>query len=100
MRIDDQAFLNLIASTTSRFDLWEKVLQTARVKTFAEIGVWKGEYAEAMLKRCPAIERYYMIDPWATLPDWNKPFNVEPKAFEEVYDEAMKRTEFASSKRN
>jgi hypothetical protein len=69
------------------------------VKTVLEVGVWKGVYAEEILKRCPAIEKYYMIDPWATLPDWNKPFNVAPKEFEEVCREAMTRTEFAASKR-
>jgi hypothetical protein len=64
-----------------------------------EVGVWKGEYAQQILERCDFIERYYMIDPWAKLPDWNKPFNVSPELFEEVYDEAMKRTDFAAAKR-
>src|SRR4051795_11622675 len=99
MNIDEKGFLNLVAKPTSRIDLWASILKEANVKTLAEVGVWKGEYAEEILKRCPAIEKYYMIDPWATLPDWNKPFNVAPKEFDEVCREAMTRTEFAASKR-
>lgn len=99
MRIDDQDFFNGLAKATSRIELWASIVQAANMKTILEVGVWKGEYAEEILKRCPMIKKYYMIDPWATLPDWNKPFNVAPKAFEEVYDEAMERTEFASPKR-
>src|SRR3954451_11830378 len=99
MNIEETGFLNLVANPTSRIELWASILKEANVKTLAEVGVWKGEFAEEILKRCPMIEKYYMVDPWATLPDWNKPFNVAPKAFEEVFTEAMKRTEFASSKR-
>jgi predicted O-methyltransferase YrrM len=40
-----------------------------------------------------------MVDPWANLPNWNKPFNVSAEAFKEVYEEAMKNTAFAASKR-
>lgn len=40
-----------------------------------------------------------MIDPWQTLPDWNKPFNVDSRAFDKVLSEAMHNTEFAESKR-
>jgi hypothetical protein len=64
-----------------------------------EVGVWRGEYAKQILEQCEFIKRYYMIDPWATLPDWNKPFNVSPEVFEEVYEEAMTKTDFASSRR-
>jgi hypothetical protein len=40
-----------------------------------------------------------MIDPWANLPDWNKPFNVAPDVFADIYEEMLARTEFASDKR-
>lgn len=39
-----------------------------------------------------------MIDPWAHLPDWNKPMNVDREEFNRVYDEAMQKTAFASAK--
>jgi len=37
-----------------------------------------------------------MIDPWAHLPDWNKPFNVDDQTFEEVSAEALLKTDFAA----
>ena len=40
-----------------------------------------------------------MIDPWAHLPNWNKPFNVDDLTFEEVYAEALRKTDFAASRR-
>lgn len=89
---------SLIAGTDNRLDMWAKVLSEAKPEETLEIGVWKGDFAEYILRKCPNINRYYMIDPWATLPDWNKPFNVEPKVFEEVYNEAMLKTEFAKQK--
>ncbi len=84
--------------TENRIDLWLQFLRQANPKTVAEIGVWKGDYAAAILDGVPSIERYVMIDPWARLPDWNKPFNVTPEEFADVYDEAMKKTEFASER--
>lgn len=60
--------------------------------------MWKGAFAERILKECEQIEQYHMIDPWTTLPDWNKPLNVGPETFERAYEEAMQRTAFASNK--
>jgi hypothetical protein len=99
MNINDSEFQRITSNATSRFDLWSEFLKATRVKTMVEVGVWRGEYAQAIFENCPLLEQYYMIDPWANLPDWNKPYNVDAKAFDDVYDEAMKRTEFASSKR-
>lgn len=52
-----------------------------------------------MLKALPGIETYTMIDPWRTLPGWNKPANWWQELFDGVYDEAMTRTAFAGAKR-
>lgn len=65
----------------------------------AEIGVWKGDFAERILRECSQVEQYYMIDPWASLPDWNKPFNVAPAMFDEIYQEMLAKTDFASERR-
>lgn len=65
----------------------------------AEIGVWKGEFSRQILERCAGVERYFMIDPWANLPDWNKPLNVDQARFDDVHDEAMRRTDFARERR-
>jgi predicted O-methyltransferase YrrM len=83
----------------NRFDLWTQIINQKSPKNIAEIGVWKGDFAASILDQCPSIEKYLMIDPWANLPDWNKPFNVTPEAFTEIYEEAMHKTEFASGKR-
>jgi hypothetical protein len=99
MKLEDAKFVQSAKKATSRIQLWIEILKEAAVQSMAEVGVWKGEYAEEVLKQCEHIRQYYMIDPWATLPDWNKPFNVATQEFREVYNEAMKRTEFAASKR-
>ena len=97
--LEDLPMHSLLAGVTSRFEIWEHLLRITRARIVLEVGVWKGSFARQILERCEFIERYYMIDPWANLPDWNKPFNVSNEAFEEVYAEAMRQTEFASSKR-
>jgi hypothetical protein len=99
VNIESPQFAELVGDATSRIDLWGRLLKTLQIGSLAEVGVWKGEFARQMLERCPAIQRYYLIDPWAQLPDWNKPFNVEARAFDEVYAEALKNTEFAADKR-
>jgi hypothetical protein len=85
--------------STNRLDLWTQIINQVSAKYIAEIGVWKGDFAASMLGKCPTIEKYYMVDPWAQLPDWNKPFNVSNKEFKAVYDEALQKTGFASEKR-
>jgi hypothetical protein len=90
--------MKLPQQTCDRFDLWTNIINQTKPKTVAEVGVWKGDFAVAALAKCPCIEKYTMIDPWAQLPDWNKPFNVGNKEFLEVYDEAIRKTAFASDK--
>ena len=99
MKVEDSDFLHLIANATSMIQLWSRVLRATNVRTMLEVGVWKGDFAKQILEECDFIERYYMIDPWANLPDWNKPFNVPSEIFEEVYAEAMKKTDFADLRR-
>jgi len=98
MNINDTELLEIASGSTSRFELWRKVLNATNSKTLVEVGVWKGDFAKEVLEQCANIEKYYMIDPWATLPDWNKPFNVDARTFDDVYAEAMKKIEFASEK--
>jgi len=89
---------HIAAASDNRTQLWANVLREVNVKEFAEVGVWKGDFAKKILKQCDFIQRYYMIDPWANLDDWNKPFNVPMEVFDDVYDEAMSKTSFASDK--
>lgn len=99
MRIERPEFLDVVTAAASREEQWITILKAAKVKTMAEVGIWKGEFARAILRRCRLVKRYYMIDPWAHLPDWNKPWNLDQAALDEVYEEAMKNTRFASSRR-
>lgn len=54
------------------------------LQQIAEIGVYRGDFAQALLQRCEGLTRYYMIDPWKHLTDWNKPAN-HPDAQLEAY---------------
>jgi len=88
-----------ISDSSSRFDLMAALINEFEVKNFAEIGVWKGEFSEYILKNCPSIELYYMIDPWEHLSNWNKPCNLSSEELSSAYSEALERTEFARDKR-
>lgn len=98
MNIEEPQFQQMVSAASSRFELWNQILRAANVQTMVEVGVWKGEFAKQILEQCDFLRRYYMVDPWANLPDWNKPANVKPEVFEEIYNEAMRNTEFASSR--
>ena len=87
-----------IESCASRFDLWSLILERIRPAAVLEIGVWKGDFARHLLSHHAFIERYYMIDPWRPLPDWNKPLNVSNADFEDAYRQALERTAFAKEK--
>lgn len=98
MNIEDSKLRDLTLGSASRFQLWEQILNALNAKTMVEVGVWKGDFAKQVLEQCGLIERYYMIDPWALLPDWKKPLNVDTQVFDDVYAEAMEKTAFASEK--
>jgi len=83
----------------SRFQLWARFLQQAGACSVAEIGVWRGEFTEAILRSCPQLKLYYMVDAWRHLEGWNKPANTSDIEFENIFAEAMRRTEFASERR-
>lgn len=87
------------AKSRDRLELWRKVFSADIIKTICEVGVYKGEFAEGILRTCPAIEQYYMIDPWRHLAAWNKPANKNNDEFEEIFSEAMARTEEFASRR-
>lgn len=99
MNIDGIDIAALLRGYSSRGELWERFLCAQHTRVMAEVGVWKGDFAADVLKAASHIEIYYMIDPWANLPDWNKPFNVRPEAFDEIYREMNAKTAFATHKR-
>ena len=79
--------------------MWVEFIKANECKVVAELGVFKGAFAETVLKECPSVEKYVMIDPWRHLEDWNKPANAEDDIFKAFYEETMQRTDFAKEKR-
>jgi Methyltransferase domain len=82
-----------------REDIWSQIIQLLEAKSFLELGVFRGAFAENLLRRCQSIVHYYMLDPWQHLDDWNKPANVDQSAFDGIYAQAMATTEFARERR-
>ena len=65
-------------------ELWTRFVGETAAAAVAEIGVYRGQFAEKLLGDCPGISTYYMIDPWRNLADWNKPANKSDDVFREV----------------
>ena len=83
----------------NRLDLWVDFLNHVKVRTMAEIGVFRGEFARHILAHCPTISRYYMLDPWRHLDGWNKPLNVSDSEFDAAYEKALRNTDEHAKKR-
>jgi len=95
-----QEQLRAIASRSdSRQNFWMEFINSSGVQQAAEIGVYRGDFALTLLQSCPGLARYYMIDPWKHLTDWNKPANHPDAQLETYYQEAMAKTDFAREKR-
>ena len=86
-------------AAANRLALWTRFAREAEARQVAEIGVYRGRFAARMLADCPAIETYYMVDPWRNLEDWNKPANTSDDEFERIFREAMERTGKHEAKR-
>ena len=95
----EQTIRDCIKKATSRLDLWIEYIKLSNVECMAEIGVFKGDFAAKILEKCETIKKYYMIDPWRNLADWNKPANVDNESFQGFLNETKKKTDFASDKR-
>ncbi len=93
--------LGAIASRSeSRETFWVEFVNSFALKQAAEIGVYRGDFAQVLLASCAGLTRYYMIDPWKHLADWNKPANHPDAQLEAYYQEAKGKTEFAGAKRS
>jgi len=99
MRITERNLRQLTARAPTRFGLWKNILGSARSRTAAELGVWKGNFAKKILAGCASIELYYMVDPWARLAEWNRAKNVQTENFEAIFEQAMEATAFAADRR-
>jgi hypothetical protein len=95
----DQILAQCISKSQSRLEFWAEFIQRAGVRHMAEIGVYRGDFATFVLQRCDRLARYYMLDPWRHLEDWNKPANHDDPMLSEFFHETMNKTAFAASKR-
>jgi hypothetical protein len=85
----------------NRLGLWIELINEMskdRKLTLAEIGVWKGDFAYQILKQCPNVEKYYLVDPWRHLDDWKKPLNVDDQHFNRIFDATLSRLRFAQDR--
>lgn len=93
----------LLASTLRESDArargWAEFITREKLREAAEIGVFRGQFAEAVLQQCPEVSRYLLVDPWRNLSNWNKPANKPDEIFEEYRAEALARTAFAGDRR-
>ena len=87
------------SQAAKRADFWVAFVNGVGASRVAEIGVYRGAFAARLLRDCPGIGVYHMVDPWRHLADWNKPANVGDHVFEDFYREAMERTQAHAAKR-
>lgn len=99
MNLDDQALSPSIEGSRNRLEFWSSFLTGVSAQTVAEVGVFRGEFAAALLRQCPAISRYYLLDPWRHLEQWNKPANQDDPTFQRFYEQTLERTGFAAERR-
>lgn len=98
-KLSEKLLASCISRSKSRLELWAELIRLVGVQRMAEVGVYRGEFAAAMLNGCEGLARYYMVDPWRHLDDWNKPANHEDSVLSAFMEEAKARTDFAAGKR-
>jgi len=88
-----------VSRAQSRIEFWVEFIRDFQVERMVEVGVYQGDFAAEVLKQCGGVRKYYMIDPWKHLPDWNKPANQDDRTFEEFFEAAKAKTDFAAAQR-
>jgi Methyltransferase domain len=94
-----QLITSCISGSQSRIEFWAAFLRHMQIQRMLEVGVWKGDFAADILERCDCVEKYYMVDPWRHLDDWNKPANQNDAVLDSFYAMTKVKTEFAKDKR-
>ncbi len=94
-----QRLKDCISLSSSRLDFWGEFIRRAEVVRMAEVGVYRGEFAAFVLKRCERVNRYYMVDPWRHIEEWHKPANEDDLTFEHFFQLAKAETDFAGTRR-
>ena len=99
-QIDIRRVIETAAATAGdRLELWSTVVDRLNCASMAELGVFTGTFARHMLEQCPSVSRYFMVDPWRHLDNWNKPANRTDREFAEIKREALAATQFAEDRR-
>lgn len=88
-----------IPVSSDRYGFWINFINTLGVRHAAEIGIFRGDFSELILRNCDCLEKYYMIDPWRHLDAWDKPANTNDETLELLMQRSLQKTEFASYKR-
>lgn len=94
-----QRLNDCIAKSQSRTELWTEFIRGVQVQRMAEVGVYTGDFAAHVLTNCETVSKYYMVDPWRHLSDWNKPANQNDPTFERIFETAKSQTDFAAARR-
>jgi hypothetical protein len=94
-----QLLMECISKSQSRLEFWIELIQSIGAQRMAEVGVYRGDFATVVLQRCECLTRYYMIDPWRHLNEWNKPANHNDSVLGEFFQEAKSKTDFAAARR-
>jgi Methyltransferase domain len=95
----DQLIRRCVSNSQSRIDFWAEFIRSTQVESMVEVGVYEGDFAVDILSRCENVSKYYMIDPWKHLADWNKPANQDDGRFERMFQSVKSKTDFAQSRR-
>lgn len=98
MLATDEIIRSCVARSNNREELWINFLDSTGARHVAEVGVHRGQFASSLLRASPSIDKYYMIDPWRHLDDWNKPANLDDDYHEKCLLETKSTTEFAADK--
>ena len=87
------------SSSQSRLEFWVRFIQSTQARQMLEVGVYRGDFTATVLERCASVNKYYMLDPWRHLEDWNKPANQDNAVFQQFFELAKGKTDFAQSRR-
>jgi hypothetical protein len=95
----EQLLKKSLFNAQSREQFWIEFIRAVEVRCMAEVGVYRGDFAAEILRHRGNLSRYYLIDPWRHLDDWNKPANHADAMLSEFFQETIAKTDFAAAKR-
>jgi len=95
----EQLIADCVSAAGDRYDFWVNFIKMRGISHAVEIGIFQGDFAEKMLRNCECLEKYYMLDPWKNLDDWDKPANMNNETLEMLMRASISKTEFASDRR-